>query len=122
MNYQALTDLQWQVLEPLFPKPIKRGRGKPHTPWRAVLNSILFILSTRLKWEALPKTPEYASKSAAHRWYKAWKADGFLDQVINKLQELSVLASELKFPKTRMRLPKQHSQCEVSERESLLAQ
>lgn len=107
MNYQTLTDLQWQVLEPLFPKPAKRGRGKPHTPWRAVLNSILFILSTNLKWEALPKTPEYASKSAAHRWYKTWKSDGFLDQIINKLQDLSILASDLKFPKTRMRLPKQ---------------
>lgn len=110
MNYQALTDLQWQVLEPLFPNPVKRGRGKPHTPWRAVLNSILFILATRLKWEALPKTPEYASKSAAHRWFKTWKADGFLDQIVSKLQELSILASELKFPKTRMRLPKQ-AQC-----------
>lgn len=106
MNYQALTDLQWQVLEPLFPNPIKRGRGKPHTAWRAVLNAILFVLSTRSKWEALPKHPEFASKSAAHRWYKVWKANGFLDQVLSKLQELSMLASELKFPATRLRMPK----------------
>lgn len=108
MNYQELTDLQWQVLEPLFPKLAKRGRGKPHTPWRAVLNSILFILTTRVKWEALPKTPEYASKSAAHRWYKTWKASGFLDEIIGKLKDLSMLASEIKFPKTRTRLPKRY--------------
>ena len=106
MNYQALTDLQWQVLEPLFPNPVKRGRGKPHTAWRMVLNAILFVLSTRTKWEALPKHPDFASKSAAHRWYKIWKANGFLDEVLHKLQDLSMLASELKFPSTRMRMPK----------------
>ena len=106
MNYQSLTDLQWQVLEPMFPNPVKRGRGKPHTPWRAVLNSILFILTTKMKWEALPKTPEFASKSAAHRWFKTWKANGFLDEIIEKLKDLSILASEIKLPKTRVRLPK----------------
>lgn len=106
MNYQPLTDLQWQMLEPLFPKPIKRGRGKPHTPWRSVLNSILYVLCTKTKWEALPKGEEFASKSAAHRWYKAWTKDGFLDQILAKLQELSVLVNEMKFPSTRMRHPK----------------
>lgn len=106
MNYQKLTDLQWQVLEPMFPNPVKRSRGKPHTPWRAVLNAILFILTTGSKWESLPKDPEFASKSAAHRWFKSWKGDGFLDQVLGKLKELSDMAMELTFPSTRERLPK----------------
>lgn len=106
MNYQELTDLQWQVLEPLFPKPVKRGRGKPHTPWKKVMNSILYVLCTKSKWEALPKSDEFASKSASHRWYKIWKKNGFLNEVLSKLQDLSMLASELKFPATRMRLPK----------------
>lgn len=106
MNYQALTDLQWQLIEPLFPKPEKRGRGKPHTSWRKVINSILYVLATKTKWEALPKTEEFASKSAAHRWYKVWKSSGLLDEVLMKLKELSGLTSDLKFPKTRNRLPK----------------
>lgn len=106
MQNQPLTDLQWQVLEPLFPNPVKRGRGKPHTAWRKVLNSILYVLCTKSKWEALPKDEAFASKSASHRWFKIWKKTGFLDQILSKLQELSMLASELKFPSTRMRLPK----------------
>lgn len=106
MNYQTLTDLQWQVLEPLFPKPEKRGRGKPHTPWRKVLNAILYVLCTKTKWEALPKTEEFASKSASHRWFKIWKKNGFLNEILAKLQDLSMLANELKFPATRTRLPK----------------
>lgn len=107
---EPLTDLQWQILEPLFPKPIKRGRGKPHTAWRKVINSILFVLSTGAKWEALPKSDHYASKSASHRWFKVWKTNGFLDEVLNKLQDLSMLASEIKFPSTRMRQPKAQTQ------------
>lgn len=106
MNYQSLTDLQWQMLEAFFPTLPKRGRGKPHTPWRKVLNSILYILCTKTKWESLPAGEEFASKSAAHRWYKIWKKSGLLDQILAKLQELSMLASEIKFPRTRVRLPK----------------
>jgi transposase len=105
--YEPLTDLQWQMLEAFFPTPAKRSRGKPHTPWRSVVNAILFVLFTGAKWEALPKTPEFASKSAAHRWYKIWKQDGMLDQMLSKLQELSGLVSTLVFPRTRQRLPKQ---------------
>ncbi len=106
MSYQPLTDLQWQVLEALFPNPAKRGRGKPHTAWRKVLNSILYVLCTKTKWESLPKEGEFASKSAAHRWFKIWRKSGLLDQVLAKLQELSALVSDLKFPATRLRLPK----------------
>jgi transposase len=108
--FEPLTDLQWQALETLFPVPAKRSRGKPHTPWRAVVNSILFILLTGAKWEALPKSPEYASKSAAHRWYKIWKANGVLDQMLARRHELSGMVSNLIFPPTRQRLPKAQPQ------------
>lgn len=108
--FEPLTDLQWQVLQALFPTPAKRTRGKPHTPWRSVVNSILYVLFTGVKWEALPKTPEYSSKSAAHRWFKIWKANGKLDQVLTKLNELSVMVTSLSFPPTRRRLPKEQPQ------------
>ncbi|PIS02072.1 MAG: transposase [Chlamydiae bacterium CG10_big_fil_rev_8_21_14_0_10_42_34] len=101
MDFQMLTDLQWQVLEPFFPKPIKRGRGKPHTAWREVMNSILYVLTTHSKWSSLPRYPGFATKSAAHRWYKAWMANGFLDQVLAKLRDLSVVTGDLKFPPVR---------------------
>lgn len=106
MSFQPLTDLQWQILEPFFPNPVKRGRGKPHTPWRNVINSILYVLSTSSKWESLPKSEGFASRSAAHRWYKLWKKSGLLDELLLKLREFSVLANELKFPSTRLRMPK----------------
>jgi transposase len=103
--YQEITDAQWIGLSELFPAPLKRGRGKPHASWRSVANSILWVLSTGSNWEALPKLPSYASKSAAHRWYKVWKNTGLLDRLLAKLPELSMLIVP-KFPSTRNRMRK----------------
>lgn len=104
-NYEPLTDLQWQLLEPLFPNPVKRSRGKPHTPWRSVVNSIFYILFTGLKWGSLPKDPAFATKSAAHRWFVQWEKNGFLQEIVNTYQSLTQMASDIKLPRRRNRLP-----------------
>jgi len=105
MSYEPLTDLQWQLLEPLFPKPIKRSRGKPHSPWRAVVNSIFYVLLTGLKWGSLPKEDAYATKSAAHRWFVLWEKSGFLKEMVNTYQSMTQMASNIKLPRRRNRLP-----------------
>lgn len=104
-NYEPLTDLQWQLLEPLFPNPVKRSRGKPHTPWRSVMNSIFYILFTGQKWGSLPKDAAFATKSAAHRWFVLWEKDGFLKEVVNVYQSMSQMGSDIKLPRRRNRLP-----------------
>jgi len=101
--YEPLTDLQWQLLEPLFPHPVKRTRGKPHTPWRSVVNSVFYILFTGMKWGSLPVAPEFATKSAAHRWFVIWEKNGFLQELLNKHQSLSTLAADIKLPRRRNR-------------------
>lgn len=104
MSYQTLTELQWQLLEPLFPTPAKRGRGKPHTPWRGVLNAILFVLTTGNKWGALPKTEEFASKSAANRWYREWEKSGKLEEILatyKSFQEISDIIPPQKRNRTK---------------------
>jgi transposase len=83
-HFDGLTDEQWKEVEPLFPKPEKRGRGKPHTPWRKVLNTILYFHLSNTKWCQLPKGPQWASKSAAHRWYKTWLESGFWKLLLNR--------------------------------------
>lgn len=85
MKFETLTDLQWEKIKHLLPAPLKRGRGKPHTPWRYVVNSILFVLCNKAKWGAWPKTEQYSSKSAAHRWYLIWDKDGLLNQMLTLL-------------------------------------
>lgn len=103
-KYEPLTDLQWEKLKDLFPAPAKRGRGKPHTPWRSVVNSILYVLLTKAKWGTWPKTEEFASKSAAHRWFLHWENSGKLEQVLTIVRETKPDCS-ISHPKRRFHMP-----------------
>ncbi len=103
-TFESLTDLQWEKLKHLFPAPVKRGRGKPHTPWRSVVNSILYVLLAKAKWGTWPKTEEFASKSAAHRWFLLWEKCGKMDEILGIVRETNpeCLITQ---PKRRYHLP-----------------
>ena len=48
-RFQGLSDLEWKLFEDIFPEePSKRGSCMPHTPYRYVLNTMLYILITIL--------------------------------------------------------------------------
>jgi transposase len=67
------------LFEDIFPPaPHKRGRGMPHAPFRQILNTLLSILITGCRWCDVPQGPPWASKSATHRWWQRWQADGTL--------------------------------------------
>ena len=112
-----LNDQQWAEIEPLFPQILKRGRGKLHSPWRAVINSILIVLLKRAKWGAIPQEPGFATKSAAHRWFVLWEKNGFLQHLLEKLNLRSELTSDLSLPPRRNR--KQVAMKEVISEEPL---
>jgi transposase len=50
----GLTDEEWSITGPLIPLA-KRGGNKRTVDERAVLNGVLYILSTGCQWAALPK-------------------------------------------------------------------
>jgi transposase len=102
-NFKPLTDEEWAAVDPLFPKPLKRTRGKPHIAWRRVLNSILFVLTTGNKWSSLPIAPEFATKSASHRWFIIWDKNGHLDLILNTLKEKTKTVDDVVPPTRRQR-------------------
>jgi transposase len=78
-RFDGLSSLEWQLFTDIFPPPPpRRGRGMPHTPFRKVINTLLDVLITGCRWCDLPRGPQWASKSAAHRWLQRWQADGTL--------------------------------------------
>ena len=78
-RFEGLSDLEWRLFEDVFPPaPQKRGRGMPHAPFRKVLNTLLYVLITGCRWCDVPRGPQWASKSATHRWLKRWQAEGTL--------------------------------------------
>lgn len=85
-----LTDEQWEVLQPLIPKPPRRedGRGRPWRDPRDVLNGILWILRTGAPWKDLPE--RYPPYQTCHRRFQRWVEEGVLSRI------LEVLAEDLK--------------------------
>lgn len=97
-RFEGLTDAQWRLLQPLLPKdPPERPKGKPHTPWRNVCNSLFWILITGSRWCDLPEGPIWGSKSATHRWLGEWQEDGTLNNLLIALRESAHLAGLIKW-------------------------
>jgi transposase len=72
-----LTDDEWAHVEPLIP-PAKPGGGKRRTDMRAVMDGVMYILSTGWQWRYLPK--DFPSYSTVHRYFVWWQCDGVLDR------------------------------------------
>ena len=78
-RFEGLSDLEWHLFTDIFPpEPTERRRGMPHTPFRKVVNTLLYVLITGCRWCDLPHGAQWASKSAAHRWLQRWQAEGTL--------------------------------------------
>lgn len=90
-RFDRLTDAQWEILEPLLPQePDKLGKGKPHTPWRKICNTIFWVMITGSRWVDVPIGERWGSRSASHRWLGVWQADGTLDRLLASIREIAV--------------------------------
>lgn len=77
-----LTDDEWALVEPFIPPP-KPGGGKRRTDMRAVLNGVMYILSTGCQWRYLPK--DFPPRSTVHNYFIWWQCDGVLDRIHHAL-------------------------------------
>ena len=67
------TDAEWMLLEPLMPQPA--GIGRPRTTeLRAVVNAILYVLTTGCQWRALGK--DFPPRSTVQGYFYRWRDDG----------------------------------------------
>jgi transposase len=78
----ALTDEQWNMVEPLIPMPPRRsdGRGRPWRDPQEVLNAILWILRSGAPWHDLPHC--YPPYQTCHRRFQKWVTEGVLESVL----------------------------------------
>ena len=59
-----VTDSEWALVKPLIP-PVKRGGGKRRVEMRAVVNGLMYVLSTGCQWRAIPKDLPPRARSMA---------------------------------------------------------
>lgn len=77
-----LTDEEWALVAPLMPPP-KKARRHPVPEMRALLDAILYVLTTGCQWRQLPK--DFPSKSVVHDYFICWDRDGVLTRMHDAL-------------------------------------
>ena len=81
MRFKALTDEQWEYIEPLLPPHAKEGKRRADD--RRTLNAILFVLKTGIPWSDLQK--EYGDDSTANRRLRRWEKQGVWKRIMDAL-------------------------------------
>src|SRR3954451_25065368 len=77
-----LTDEEWALVAPLIP-PAKRGGGKRTVDVRAVVDGLMYVLSTGCQWRAIPK--DLPPRSTVHGYLDLWAYDGTLTRLHHAL-------------------------------------
>ena len=71
-----VTDEEWALVEPHLPPQRSSDR-------RAILDAILYVLTTGCQWRALPK--DFPPKSTVHDYFVEWHCDGTLTRLHHAL-------------------------------------
>ncbi len=77
-----LTDAEWALVGPLIP-PAKRGGNKRTVDIRAVVNGLMYVLSTGCQWAALPR--DLPPRSTVNDYFRRWDWDGTLERIHHAL-------------------------------------
>src|SRR5271165_1448976 len=77
-----LTDEEWALVEPFIP-PARRGGNKRTVSVRAVVNGLMYVLSTGCQWRAIPK--DLPPRSTVYDYFDLWSWDGTLDRIHDAL-------------------------------------
>lgn len=75
----ALSNPQWEVLGPLFPKQNFKKGGRPRANDRLTLEGIIWVLKTGAQWSEMPE--KYGAYVTCWRRLKAWVEDGTWDRM-----------------------------------------
>src|ERR1700677_1386585 len=82
MHRYELTDEQWNRIADFFPANGRRGgQWKGH---RAVVNGVLWILSSGAPWRDLPL--RYGPFQTVHRRFLHWRRDGTWERILAALR------------------------------------
>jgi len=80
-----IDDGLWALIEPLLPPWPARSPGPRPVPDRLCLQGILFVLSTGIGWEDLPRELGYGSGMTCWRRLRRWTDAGVFDRLYRLL-------------------------------------
>ena len=83
-----LTDKQWTIIKPFFPKPgydqLKMGRPREWT-YRHILDAIFYVNKTGCQWRQLPS--DFPPWGTVYTYFRNWRLDGTWLKLHDALRE-----------------------------------
>lgn len=83
MSWKPLSDAQWELIEDLIPR---QRTGRPRSRNREILDAILFVLSTNIRWEEMP--PGFPPKMTVYDRFQVWRKEGFFESLFERMKAL----------------------------------
>lgn len=82
MRRYELTDMEWEMLEPLLPAQARTGRKRK--PMREVMNGVFWVLRSGAPWRDMPE--RYGPWKTVYHHFNGWRKAGVLDGTLRALQ------------------------------------
>ncbi len=79
-----VTDAQWEILEPLIPKPGDWSPREP-IPRRELVNGILYLLRTGCSWRQMPH--DLPNGKTVYHYFRQWRLDGTWERAMTALRK-----------------------------------
>lgn len=79
----ALTDEQWELIEPLIPKSNART-GRPARDRRLMLDGVFWVLATGAPWRDLPE--RFGPWQTVYHHFRRWRKTGVLSHILESLR------------------------------------
>src|SRR5438094_2571876 len=84
-----VTDQQWALIEPLFPRPPRRSQpGRPReVDLREVVNALFYHAREGCSWRALPH--DFPVWHSVYHYFREWNAHGTWQKILDVLRPLA---------------------------------
>ena len=107
-----LSDIEWEIIEPLIPTPrTNRGKKRVH-PYREIFDAIFYVLRSGCSWRMLPH--DFPPCKTVYHYFKLWQNKGDWERINTALRtELRVADGREPEPSSYSRFEQKHMQTKV---------
>jgi len=78
-----LRDDEWDRIKVYFETKLQKGKGRPPSDPRTILNGIIWIAKSGAAWRDIPE--RYGKYNTVYGWFAKWQKEGLLEKILADL-------------------------------------
>jgi len=78
-RYELRED-EWERLKGYFEEGKRKGKGRPRSDLRTMLNGIIWIARSGAAWRDMPE--RYGAYTTVYGWFKKWEESGLFAKIL----------------------------------------